>query len=76
MRAPDYGTATHWARAHPEAAMLVDSADPEPLAGAIARIARDAPCRHALARGALEAGERQFSHAAVFTVFCSCLRRA
>jgi glycosyltransferase involved in cell wall biosynthesis len=76
VRAPDYGTATHWARAHPEAAMLVDSADPEPLAGAIARIARDAPCRHALARGALEAGERQFSHAAVFTVFCSCLRRA
>jgi len=51
VRAPAYGTAAHWARSHPEAALLVDTDDPGPLAGAIARIAGDATCRHALARG-------------------------
>ena len=76
VRAPAYGTATHWTRENPGAAALITAPEPASIVAAANRLIGDASYRQALAHGALAVGERMFSHRAVFTVFGDCLRQS
>ncbi len=73
VRAPEYATATNWARTNPGVAELVTSPESGPLVAAVRRILEDTPHRQALATAALAAGNRMFGHRSVFGVFSSCL---
>jgi len=73
VAAPGYGTASQWARSAPEAAVLVETLDPDALAQAAGKMIGDAALRHRLAWGALNAGNRMFSQEAAFSVLRACL---
>ncbi len=75
VRAPRYGTATHWAQSYPEAAALVTDEDPAGLRAEVRKLIENIPYRHALAQGALTTGHRLFSQAAVFKTFADALRK-
>ena len=69
IQAPPSASAARWARADREAARLVESDDVAALAAALRALADDPQLRIALARGAVAAGMRDFSHAAARAVF-------
>lgn len=74
VRAPTYGTATHWAESYPQAAELITTESETDLAAKVRRLLEDIPHRHALARGALEVGHRLFAQSSVFQVFSQAIQ--
>ncbi len=71
---PSECSAVTWARTHPGIAEVVASDAAIDLEPAIARLAGDAAHRVALARRALDIGNREFSAAAADAIFQSALR--
>ncbi len=75
VRAPEYGSATEWARNYPEAAILVTSNEPDPLRTAVTKIVNDETVRNTLAWGALKVGYQLFGYDSVSRIFQNQLRR-
>lgn len=68
IHAPAYASAVRWARAHGDAAEIVDQPGPAPLQGALDRL-RDPSWRGVLANRSVAAGHRCFDAAAAQAVF-------
>jgi len=68
IHAPAYASAVRWARAHDDAAEIVDQPGPAHLQGALERL-RDPEWRGALAQRSVAAGHRCFDAAAAQAVF-------
>jgi hypothetical protein len=57
---PETGTAIRWGRRHPDAAVTVESPDPNQLLPMLRRLAEDGPWRVKLAATALETARHEF----------------
>lgn len=67
--APPYSSVVGWARQYTTAAAVVDEQSDEALQGTLRRLLADPEYRYALGAGALDVGNRLFTHEAVARTF-------
>lgn len=70
---PEYSSAVRWARENPTVAEVVTRDDATSLSLAVERLMNDPAHRIALGESALQLGNRYFSHAAAWRIFCTAL---